>query len=259
MEPNKKMGTAAGNGWSMIEEEKQSATPAAASTMSPPETDAITAEEQNKVGIMRAVVEAQDPSAKELGDDLMLRRFLRAREMDIEKASALFLKYLSWRHSFIPSGSILDADIPNELAQQKLYMQGHDKQNRPIVVAYGAKHKPQKSTLEELKPGQEKFMAIADLQGWGYTNSDIRGYLAALSILQDCYPERLGKVFMVHSPYIFMTAWKVIYPFIDPKTKKKIVFVENKNLRDTFLEDIDESQLPDVYGGMLPLVPIQDA
>lgn len=39
---------------------------------------------------------------------------------------------------------------------------------------------------------------------------------------QDCYPERLGKLLIVHSPYIFMTAWKVIYPFIDNNTKKKV-------------------------------------
>jgi len=32
--------------------------------------------------------------------------------------------------------------------------------------------------------GQEKFIAIADIQGWGYSNSDIRGYIAALSVLQ---------------------------------------------------------------------------
>lgn len=32
--------------------------------------------------------------------------------------------------------------------------------------------------------GEEKFTAIGDLQGWGYSNCDIRGYLAALSILQ---------------------------------------------------------------------------
>lgn len=32
--------------------------------------------------------------------------------------------------------------------------------------------------------GEEKFVSIADLEGWGYSNSDIRGYLGALSILQ---------------------------------------------------------------------------
>ncbi|KAF5207201.1 Patellin-5, partial [Thalictrum thalictroides] len=61
---------------------------------------------------------------------------------------------------------------------------------------------------------KEKFTAIADVQGWGYSNCDIRAYL-------DCYPERLGKLFLVHVPYIFMTAWKIIYPFVDNNTKNK--------------------------------------
>ena len=36
------------------------------------------------------------------------------------------------------------------------------------------------------------------------------------------------------------------------------MFVEDKNLKADLLEDIDESQLPDIYGGKLKLVPIQD-
>ncbi|KAM7269816.1 hypothetical protein ACFE04_025313 [Oxalis oulophora] len=107
--------------------------------------------------------------------------------------------------------------------------------------------------------GQEKFVAIGDLEGWGYSSSDIRAYLAALSIMQDCYPERLGKLYIVNVPYIFMTAWKMVYPFIDNNTRKKIVFVENKKMKTTLLADIDESQLPDIYGGKLPLVPIENS
>lgn len=229
--------------------------------------------EKRKVGLMRARVESADPSSKDL-DDFMIRRFLRARDLDIDKASALLLKYLGWRRAFMPNGYISASEIPNELAQNKLFMQGQDKKGRPITVVYGARHKPYKGNLEEFKRfvvyslekicasmpgGEEKFISIADIEGWGYTNSDIRAYLAALSILQDCYPERLGKLFLVHVPYVFMTAWKVVYPFIDSKTKKKIIFVENKNIKSTLLGDIDENQLPDVYGGKLPLVPIQDS
>ncbi|KAL3512062.1 hypothetical protein ACH5RR_024779 [Cinchona calisaya] len=75
----------------------------------------------------------------------------------------------------------------------------------------------------------------------------------------DYYPERLGKLLIIHAPYIFMTAWKIFYPFIDTTTKKKIKFVEDKRLKATLLEDIDDSQLPEIYGGKLPLLPIQDA
>ncbi|XP_022932698.1 phosphatidylinositol transfer protein 3 [Cucurbita moschata] len=226
--------------------------------------------EKQKVVIMRAFVEREDSSAKDV-DDFMIRRFLRARDLDIEKASAMFLKYLSWRKSVIPNGFISASEISTNLAHNKLFMQGVDKKGRPIVVGYGNRHK--QGNIEEfiryvifalekicsrMPRGQEKFVCIGDLQGWGYSNSDIRGYRASLSILQDCYPERLGKLYIVHVPYIFMTAWKMVYPFIDKNTKKKIKFVEDKKLRSTLLSDIDESQLPDVYGGKLSLVPIQD-
>ncbi|CAA0154484.1 unnamed protein product [Arabidopsis thaliana] len=228
--------------------------------------------ERSKVGIMRALCDRQDPETKEV-DDLMIRRFLRARDLDIEKASTMFLNYLTWKRSMLPKGHIPEAEIANDLSHNKMCMQGHDKMGRPIAVAIGNRHNPSKGNPDEFKRfvvytlekicarmprGQEKFVAIGDLQGWGYSNCDIRGYLAALSTLQDCYPERLGKLYIVHAPYIFMTAWKVIYPFIDANTKKKIVFVENKKLTPTLLEDIDESQLPDIYGGKLPLVHIQE-
>ncbi|KAJ4960500.1 hypothetical protein NE237_020410 [Protea cynaroides] len=229
--------------------------------------------ERSKVGFMRIFVEKEDPSAKD-EDDLQIRRFLRARDLDIEKASALFLKYLKWRRSFVPNGSISESEIQNHLAQNKLFMQGSDKKGRPIVVVLSARHFPTKGGVDEFKryvvysldricarmpQGQEKFVGIADLEGWGYSNSDIRGYLGALSILQDYYPERLGKLLLVHVPYLFMKAWKIVYPFIDKNTREKIIFVENKKLISSLVEEINDSQLPEIYGGKLPLVPIQDS
>ncbi|KAF8400082.1 hypothetical protein HHK36_015957 [Tetracentron sinense] len=195
--------------------------------------------ERNRVILMRAFVEREDPTSKEV-DDMMIRRFLRARDLDVEKASCLFLKYLKWRQTFVPNGSISASEIPNELAHNKLFVQGFDKKGRPILVVVGARHFHIKKGLEEFKrfvvysldkiiarmpAGQEKFVCIGDLEGWGYSNTDIRGHLEALSILQDYYPERLGKLFMVHVPYIFMTAWKVVYPIIDNKTRKKVLCI----------------------------------
>ncbi|RZC59591.1 hypothetical protein C5167_006893 [Papaver somniferum] len=249
---------------------------------------------------MRAIVESQDPTSKDV-DDLMIRRFLRARGQDIEQGSALFLKYLKWRRSFVPNGLISESEITSNLAHKKVFLQGLDKRGRPIVVSFGSKHLPKKEKggVEEfcsihsrqnmcevtinhsslvngiqfrypcinfdsdyfrMPAGQEKFVAIQDMEGWGYySNSDTRGCLAALSILQDNYPERLGKMYLVHVSSVFMAAWKLVYPFIDSRTKKKIVFVENKKLKSTLLEDIDESQLPEIYGGEQPLVPIEES
>ncbi|RZC68562.1 hypothetical protein C5167_031790 [Papaver somniferum] len=116
-------------------------------------------------------------------------------------------------------------------------MQGFDKSGRPTVVTYASKHFPnkEKGVVEEFK---RKF-------------SD-------LPSSQDNYQERLQKVYLVHVPSVFMDGWKLISPFIDSNTGKKIVFVENKNLMSTLLEDIDVSQLPEVYGGKQPLVPIEE-
>lgn len=84
-------------------------------------------------------------------DDLMIRRFLRARDLDIEKASTMFLKYLKWRRDFVPSGSISASEIRNQLSHKKLCMQGVDKVGRPIVVGFGGRHIPAKGNIEEFK------------------------------------------------------------------------------------------------------------
>jgi len=42
--------------------------------------------------------------------------------------------------------------------------------------------------------------------------------------VQNYYPERLGKALMIHVPYIFMKAWKMIYPFIDTNTRDKVTY-----------------------------------
>lgn len=39
----------------------------------------------------------------------------------------------------------------------------------------------------------------------------------------------------------------------------QITFVENDKLKSTLLEEIDETQLPEIYGGQMQLVPIQDS
>ncbi|KAJ3678226.1 hypothetical protein LUZ60_002029 [Juncus effusus] len=225
------------------------------------------------VAQLRTSVESQDPSSKET-DNFTLRRFLRARDLDINKAASLFLKHKKWRTESVPNGSISESEIKNELVQEKMYMQGLDKKGRPILVAFGAKHDCSKRQMNEFKrfvtyfldkacsrmpSGQEKFICIADLKGWGYSHCDVRAYIAALEIMQNYYPERLGKMLLVNVPYIFMKTWKVIYPFIDKNTREKFVFVDHKKLKETLLEDIEESQLAEIYGGNLPLIPIENA
>jgi hypothetical protein len=40
---------------------------------------------------------------------------------------------------------------------------------------------------------------------------------------QNYYPERLGKALMINVSYMFMKAWKLVYPFIDNNTRDKVI------------------------------------
>lgn len=79
----------------------------------------------------------------------MLRRFLRARDLDVEKATAMFIKYLKWKKDFVPNGCISPSEIVENLDHNKLFMQGYDKTGRPIVVVFAARHKP--TSVDEFK------------------------------------------------------------------------------------------------------------
>ncbi|CAL4972349.1 unnamed protein product [Urochloa decumbens] len=205
-----------------------------------------------KVAELRAVVQAQDPRAKEV-DNLSLRRFLRARDHNVEKAAAMFLKFLKWRWEAAPDGFVPEERVRRELAQDKAWMGGVDRSGRPILVGFLARHYSADRDMPEYKSfvvyffdkicariprGQEKFLAIVDLQGWGYANCDVRAYIASIEIMQ---------------------VWKtMIYPFIDTNTRDKFVFVEDKNLHETLRQEIDETQLPEYLGGKMPLIPLKD-
>ncbi|KAF6172067.1 hypothetical protein GIB67_029485 [Kingdonia uniflora] len=188
--------------------------------------------EQNKVCLMRANVDKQHPSAKlnilycnkqVIVDDLLIRRFLRSHKLDIEKASTHFLKYLEWRARFVPNGSISESEIPSELGQNKVFLSGWDKTRRPISVVLGGRHVPTKGTegIEDLRRlmvysldkicasmsrPNEKFVSILDLEGWGYKNYDIRGYIGCLIVADQLRFDNIKSKFLEvfgHQPELY--------------------------------------------------------
>jgi hypothetical protein len=73
-------------------------------------------------------------------DDATLLRFLRARSMDVTKASKLFAEHQKWRREYFPLGHAQEREIQDEIAGQKYFIQGHDKKGRPLSIFFGAKH-----------------------------------------------------------------------------------------------------------------------
>jgi hypothetical protein len=98
----------------------------------------------------------------------MLRRFLRARDQNIGKACTMFLKYLAWKRTAKPNGPITDDEVRNELVQDKLYVQGHDKMGRPVVYLFGSRHIAAKREINEVK---RYVIYILDTTCTKYVNS----------------------------------------------------------------------------------------
>ena len=71
---------------------------------------------------------------------------------------------------------------------------------------------------------------------------------AAMSIMQNNYPENLGKSQIINAGLVFAGAWKIIKVFLDERTVAKIA-LHRGNAQKDLLDEIDESQLISYLGG----------
>jgi len=75
-----------------------------------------------------------------------------------------------------------------------------------------------------------KMAWLLDFVGYNRKNQPPwRVSLATLSIVQNHYPERLGKAVNFKPPMLFEIFWRAIKPFVDPVTRDKLVFLSGKD------------------------------
>eukprot|EP00898_Chlorokybus_atmophyticus_P007220 jgi/Chlat1/749/Chrsp104S00024 len=212
------------------------------------------------VGSMRTELGANGDGVS----DADLRRWLVAYRGDAKKAAGMFLADKAWRQSYVPNGRFSDAEVSNELAAHKEFLQGLDKTGRPVLVTVARNHDSTKRDIEETKrfivytldkavdsmpPGVTQFCGVFDLAGLSYSNLDLQALKAVFPTMELHYPERLGTLWFVNAPIIFWGLWKLVYPFVDKRTRGKIVFLSGKEVARTLLKEIDKSVLPKALGG----------
>ncbi|KAG0625306.1 hypothetical protein M758_2G044000 [Ceratodon purpureus] len=223
---------------------------------------------------MRELVDLAGGTSKGV-DDASLMRFLKGLSLNVDEAAKAFAKHQQWETSFKPKGFISEVEIANELNAKKSYLQGRDKQGRPICVILARNHTANKEDFDEFRrfivysmdkiltaasdSTDGKINCIIDLEGLGFKNLDSKAFIAGFDMYQSHYPERIEKFYMVNAPLIFNGLWKVVRSFINETTSKKIVFVDKKKAQETLLSVIDADQLPKEYGGTADLVLLQDA
>ncbi|KAF9946309.1 cytosolic factor, phosphatidylinositol/phosphatidylcholine transfer protein [Mortierella alpina] len=97
----------------------------------------------------------------------------------------------------------------------------------------------------------DKETVIFDCTGMGFHQLHMEGLNMLRSLTdmdQKAYPERLGKLFIVNSPYVFVKVYSMIKKWLDPGVIEKI-HILGKDYKNILLDHIDEENLPDFLGG----------
>ena len=102
------------------------------------------------------------------------------------------------------------------------------------------------------KSGQllETCCTIMDLKGVGVSRvPSVYGYVKqASAVLQNYYPERLGKLYLINAPWGFASVFNVVKGFLDPVTVNKI-HVLGSSYQHELLEQVPQENLPKQFGG----------
>jgi len=69
------------------------------------------------------------------------------------------------------------------------------------------------------------------------------------SLSQNHYPERASVIMVVNAPSWFSILFRLIKPFINETTQKKIRVYNNKETFEGLLEFLDLDRIPEIYGG----------
>ncbi|GAA0147934.1 hypothetical protein LIER_36616 [Lithospermum erythrorhizon] len=202
-------------------------------------------------------------------DDACLRRYLEARNWNVDKSKKMLDETVKWRSSFKPE-EIRWHEVAAEGETGKVSRASfHDRQGRSVLILRPGmqnttsidnqiKHLVYliENAILNLPEGQEQMAWLIDFTGWSITNNvPIKSARDTINILQNHYPERLAVAFLYSPPRIFETFWKIVKYFLDAKTFQKVKFVypKNKDSVELMTSYFDVDNLPTEFGGKATL------
>ncbi|GMM49560.1 phosphatidylinositol transporter [Starmerella bacillaris] len=167
-------------------------------------------------------------------------RYLRASKWDVKNAIKRLEETLVWRRTFgVDPNSSLPADlveVENETGKEVIL--GYDIDCRPCLYLKPGKQNTKSShrqvqhlvfmlerVIDLMVPGQDSLCLLIDFKN-GSKLPSLGVGREVLNILQNHYPERLGRSLLVNIPRLGWLFLKLINPFIDPMTKEKLIFQE---------------------------------
>lgn len=281
------------------EEAEKKETEVAASSVDEDGAKTVEAIEESVVAVASSVpeepkvVEASSPEQQQpeevsiwgiplLADDrtdVILLKFLRARDFKVKEAFTMIKNTIRWRKEFKIEELLLDENLGDEYLEKTVYMHGYDKEGHPVCYnIYGEfdnKEVYKKTFSDEEK--RERFLKwrilvleksirkldftpggictivqVNDLKNSpGPTKWELRqATKQALQLLQDNYPEFVAKQVFINVPWWYLAVNRMISPFLTQRTKSKFVFAGPSKSAETLLSYIAPEQLSVKYGGL---------
>ncbi|XP_057421275.1 patellin-3-like [Lotus japonicus] len=241
-----------------------------------PEEEAKVVEEEAKASPEEVSIWGIPLLADERSDVILLK-FLRARDFKVKEAFAMIKSTILWRKEFGIDG-LLEEDLGDDL-EKAVYMHGSDKEGHPVCYniygefqdkelykkTFSDEEKRQKflrwriqfleksiRKLDFTPAGISTIVQVNDLKNSpGPAKWELRqATKQALQLLQDNYPEFVAKQVFINVPWWYLAVNRMISPFLTQRTKSKFVFAGPSKSAETLLRYIAPEQLPVKYGGL---------
>ncbi|XP_062113769.1 uncharacterized protein LOC133824812 [Humulus lupulus] len=221
-------------------------------------------EQQAKMNEVRKMIGSIADKLPDICSDASISRYLRARNWNTAKACKMLKQTMKWRLEYKPE-KIRWEDIAHEAETGKIYRANYvDKFGRVVLVMRPGFQNTNvvngqikflvycmENAIMNLKSDQEQMVWLVDFQSWSSSSISIKATRETVNVLQNHYPERLGFGILYNPPKIFESFWKMVKPFIEPKTFKKVKFVYSNNPQSQkIMEELfDMDKLESAFGG----------
>ena len=203
-------------------------------------------------------------------------RFLRAGKGDPVEGRRRYEATLAWRQAHGIDHILTDPHPDFDLIKKNYphYFHFRGRNGEPVFI-----EQPPKTNLQAMKQGgvtldgllhhyamvtefqwqcveRDDFarsITILDLEGMGmkdFVGECIEYVRRCSEFTGQHYPERAGFVFVINVPFFFSVIWKVVQPWVDEVTLKKISIIRGKQeVFDALREKIPIENIPPQYGG----------
>ncbi|RHN46562.1 putative CRAL-TRIO lipid binding domain, GOLD domain, CRAL/TRIO domain-containing protein [Medicago truncatula] len=165
--------------------------------------------------------------------DVLLLKFLRARDFRVNDAYTMLVKCLSWRKEF-GAENVVDEDLGfKELEGVVAFTHGFDREGHPVCYNHYGVFKD--------KEMYERDMPKSELR---VVSNQI------MSLFQDNYPEMVARKIFINVPWYFSMLYSMFSPFLTQRTKSKFVISKEGNAAETLYKFIRPENIPIQYGGL---------